>query len=246
MPLAAVVENQIHASEDHHEHDEGGHEHSHLVERMDLLLIGFVGLCIVLSWSKVWTTYTSFDFFALVGTLVGGFPIFREAFANLIARRMTMELSMTIALVAALAIGEVFTAAVITVFVLVAEVLEGLTVGRGRQAIKDLLDLLPNLTFVQDESCERQVKTNELRVDDMLGYIFKLHTSLSINIACSRLIHGDSARINTCDGCRCNLYSVPVFLTTNIEHRREQTAGNQSIEISYIQTRRPGPAGFHN
>ena len=76
MPLAAVVENQIHASEDHHEHDEGGHEHSHLVERMDLLLIGFVGLCILLSWSKVWTTYTIFVFFALVGTFVGVFPIF--------------------------------------------------------------------------------------------------------------------------------------------------------------------------
>jgi cation transport ATPase len=55
------------------------------------------------------------------------------------ARRMTMELSMTIALVAAVAIGEFFTALVIVLFVLVAEVLEGLTVDRGRRAIKDLL-----------------------------------------------------------------------------------------------------------
>lgn len=75
---------------------------------------------------------------------------------------------MTIALVAALAIGEFFTASIITVFVLIAEVLEGLTVGRGRQAIRDLLDLLPNLTFVQDESGERQVKTDELRVGDIV------------------------------------------------------------------------------
>ncbi len=154
---------QVRASEDQHEH-----EHGPAVERTDLLLIGFVGLCIALSWSKVWTSYASFDFFALVGTLVGGLPIFRTAFANLIARRMTMELSMTIALVAALAIGEFFTASVITIFVLIAEVLEGLTVGRGRQAIKDLLDLLPNLTFVQDESGERQVKTDELQVADIV------------------------------------------------------------------------------
>jgi cation transport ATPase len=50
---------------------------------------------------------------------------------------MTMELSMSIAIVAAAAIGEFFTALVITLFVLVAEVLEGLTVSRGRRAIRD-------------------------------------------------------------------------------------------------------------
>ena len=49
---------------------------------------------------------------------------------------MTMELSMAIAIVAALAIREIFTALVITLFVLVAEILEGLTVGRGRAAIR--------------------------------------------------------------------------------------------------------------
>ncbi|MCH7908937.1 MAG: hypothetical protein IIB38_04905, partial [Candidatus Hydrogenedentes bacterium] len=80
--LAAIAGNQVHASEDGHKHghDEGGHGHSS-VERMDLFLIGFVGLCIALSWSKVWTTYTSIDFFAFAGTLIGGLPIFRKAFA---------------------------------------------------------------------------------------------------------------------------------------------------------------------
>jgi Cd2+/Zn2+-exporting ATPase/Cu+-exporting ATPase len=46
-----------------------------------------------------------------------------------------MELSMSIAIVAAAAIGEFFTALVITLFMLVAEVLEGMTVARGRRAI---------------------------------------------------------------------------------------------------------------
>ena len=48
---------------------------------------------------------------------------------------MTMELSMTLALLAALVIREFFTALIITLFVLVAEILEGLTVSRGRKAI---------------------------------------------------------------------------------------------------------------
>ena len=40
---------------------------------------------------------------------------------------------MAIASVAALAIREIFTALIITLFVLLAEILEGLTVGRGGQ-----------------------------------------------------------------------------------------------------------------
>ena len=61
----------------------------------------------------------------------------QEAAQNIAARRMTMELSMSIAIIAAAAISEFFTALVITLFVLVAEVLENMTVSRGRRAIRD-------------------------------------------------------------------------------------------------------------
>jgi hypothetical protein len=50
-------------------------------------------------------------------SLIGGYAIFREAFKNLVERKMTMELSMTIALLAALAIEEFLTVLVITAFV---------------------------------------------------------------------------------------------------------------------------------
>lgn len=48
---------------------------------------------------------------------------------------MTMELSMTIALAAALAIGQFFTGLIIILFVLIAEILEHLTVSPGRLTI---------------------------------------------------------------------------------------------------------------
>ena len=85
----------------------------------------------------------------VAAALIGGYPILKEAFENIVEPKMTMELSMTIALVSALAIGEFFTAQVITAFVLAAEVLEGLTVGRGRRAIQDLLDFLPKAVSVR-------------------------------------------------------------------------------------------------
>ena len=69
---------------------------------------------------------------------------------------------MTIALVSALAIGEFFTALVITAFVLGAEILEGLTVGRGRRAIEDMLDFLPQTASVLRSGQAVEVSTQTI------------------------------------------------------------------------------------
>src|SRR5271157_5416903 len=150
--------NHAHVKEHHDDH-----EHDHALEWVDLVRIGLVALACIASWLNLWQYLAPFDVIALVATLVGGYPIFKEAVANLLVRRMTMELSMTIALAAALAIGEFFTALVIALFVLIAEVLEGLTVGRGRRAIKDLLDLLPQNATLISEAGTRQVPISAVR-----------------------------------------------------------------------------------
>jgi heavy metal translocating P-type ATPase len=77
-----------------------------------------------------------------------------------------MELSMTIALLSALAIGEFFTALVITGFVLAAEVLEGLTVGRGRRAIQSLLDFLPRTVAVRRNDQVIEIASDQVQLGD--------------------------------------------------------------------------------
>ena len=107
-------------------HDRAQRSHSHHGEEsqgqrinwLDLGRITFVALAAVASWAGLWKHFASFDFISLVATLIGGYPIFREAFEDIRARHMTMELSMTIALIAAMAIGEFRTALIIALFVL--------------------------------------------------------------------------------------------------------------------------------
>ncbi len=102
----------------------------------------------------------------VICAIVGGFPIFHEAYENITQRRMTMELSMAIAIVAALAIREIFTALIITLFVLVAEILEGLTVGRGRRAIQHLVELLPSTATVRRSGTWSDVEIQEVSISD--------------------------------------------------------------------------------
>ncbi len=75
---------------------------------------------------------------------------------------------MTIAILAALVIGEAFTACVIVLFVLVAEVLEHLTVTRGRHAIEQLLRLMPQEAALQRDGRTVEVSIDEVRAGDLV------------------------------------------------------------------------------
>jgi heavy metal translocating P-type ATPase len=124
--------------------------------------LGLMGLVIVASLTGWWQHWMLRDWLACTATLVGGFPIFKEAWENLRKRRMTMELSMTLALVAALCIGQFLTALVIAFFVLFAEMVEAYTVGSGRRAIQTLIDALPRQVRVRRGGEERELGTNEV------------------------------------------------------------------------------------
>ena len=90
------------------------------IDRLELARVAFVAVAAAAVWFRVWEPLANVSVVGIIATLIGGYPIFKEAVENFVERRMTMELSMTIALVAALSIGQAFTALVITAFVLVA------------------------------------------------------------------------------------------------------------------------------
>jgi heavy metal translocating P-type ATPase len=143
-------------------------EHSHLVHWREIYRVAFVATAAGALWFLGRTPNPYITAIGVICTLVGGFPIFAEAYENIVQRRMTMELSMTIAIVAALAIREVFTALVITLFVLGAEILEGLTVGRGRRAIERLIELLPKAATVRRGNNWDDVGINQVHTGDVV------------------------------------------------------------------------------
>ena len=139
-------------------------DHDHAVERMDLVRIAFVAISAIAVWFGV--PYSTL--IGAAGIAVGIYPIAREALDDILERKMTMELSMLIALCAALLIGELFTALVIIAFVLAAEVIEGLTVRRGRTAIRNLLDLLPSTASRVSNGQVIEVPISDVKRDDVI------------------------------------------------------------------------------
>jgi Cd2+/Zn2+-exporting ATPase/Cu+-exporting ATPase len=137
-------------------------EHEHAAGVVEYVRLGLLALIIIASLTGWWKNFMSRDWLAFAATVIGGWPILKEAWENLRKRRMTMELSMTLALVAALSIGQFFTALVIAFFVLFAELLEGYTVGGGRRAIQTLIESLPRRVTARRDGQERELSTSEI------------------------------------------------------------------------------------
>lgn len=147
----------------------------HTVAWLDAARMGVAALVIVLVWSGLFAFAGSLGaglagWLAPILVAICGYPIFRGATRAVLARRMTMELSMTIALAAALLVGEGFTAMVLVFFVLIAEEFEKATVNGGRRSIRSRLDLLPRVATIKFAGGMREVATGELATGDLVVF----------------------------------------------------------------------------
>ena len=163
--IPAIAESvALKQGDDDHDHE----AHDHGFELQEGIRILLVAVAAALVWFRVWEPFAHVSIIGIAGTLIGIYPILKEAAENVMERRMTMELSMTIAILAALAIGQFFTALIIVLFVLIAEVLEGLTVQRGRTAIRELLNLLPNEVTVRRNGRAEQRSTESIHPGEII------------------------------------------------------------------------------
>lgn len=132
------------------------------IDRWDLARTLFVVACaIAVGFGMTWP-WPQVPLIALIGLAVGCWPILVEAWEDVRHRRMSMELSMLIAIVAAAAIGEWLTSLIIAAFVLAAEILEDLSMDRGRDALTDLMSFLPAVVQVRDGDRIRDVPLAEV------------------------------------------------------------------------------------
>jgi len=126
-----------------------------------------VGILTIVSWAMAhWEIGPYFlnAGLALFATLFGGYLRFVSGFKDIFNRKITVNVFVTVALVATIAVGE-FRAAAIVVFIMaVAGALETYTLDKTRRSIRNLLDLTPKMATVRRNSEEVLVPVNEVQV----------------------------------------------------------------------------------
>lgn len=104
----------------------------------------------------------------LASAVLGGWFFGREAIQALIVERVVgIELLMTVAAVAAIAMGEPAEGAMLAFLYSISEAAEGYTEAKTRSAIRALMDLTPKRAMVRRDGREVDVPAEELVVDDV-------------------------------------------------------------------------------
>ena len=105
----------------------------------------------------------------LASALVGGAPIFKLAAGNIIREfNLTAGVMVSIAMIAALIVGEYSAAALVAFMMLVGEMLEDFTIARADNALKALESLLPESVTLRRDGEDVQVPIGAIRKADIV------------------------------------------------------------------------------
>jgi P-type Cu+ transporter len=102
----------------------------------------------------------------LLIVLAFGYPVFRNVIAATVRRQVIAHTVMTIGVLAALAVGQWATAAVVVFFMRVGDFAEHFTTERGRRAVRDLMALAPQTARVERDGVEVEVPIAHVRVGE--------------------------------------------------------------------------------
>ena len=137
-------------------------------KKKGLLHIALMGLAALFSWLGVWRFFLPIDFIALTSALLGGYPIYKETLEALSHKQINMEVSMCLAIVASILIGQFTAAAVVAFFVILAEFLENLAVDQGKSTILKLEEASPKKALVRRGGIESEVDIRSLSANEIV------------------------------------------------------------------------------
>jgi len=104
----------------------------------------------------------------LAGVIAGGWPIFVNVARAAMKGQIISHSLMTVGVIAAIAVGEWPTAAVVVLFMRVGDFVEGFTTGKARSAVRNLTELAPRKATVLKNGQEEILSIEEVKEGDLV------------------------------------------------------------------------------
>lgn len=163
--MSTSHQNDDHAGESNHGGCEHGHDDTRLPRTFLVAASGVLtGAGLFLGWLHVSPEWLATVAFALA-TISGGLLVFPAAWRALLARRLDMNVLMTVAVAGAWLINEHAEAAAVVFLFALSELLESWAGTRARRAVAALLELSPPTAIVADEDgSEREMPVVEVAI----------------------------------------------------------------------------------
>ena len=126
-----------------------------------------VGVLLLLNVTGVFKTIYGIDTAAII-TVLAGYKTFNNSISALLEKRISADLALCIAVIAALSVGEYLAAAEAMFIILVGEGLESYAAGRTEAAIHKFVEQLPRIARRIRDGVEEDVDVASLNVDDII------------------------------------------------------------------------------
>jgi Cu+-exporting ATPase len=121
----------------------------------------FIGFLLILNVTGIFTNIAGIDTAAIV-TLIAGYRTFFTAISGLMQRKISADLAICVAVIAALIVGQYLAAAEAMFIMLIGEALEGYAAGRTHAAIQRFVEQLPRHARVIRNGVELELHAAEL------------------------------------------------------------------------------------
>lgn len=164
-----------HEHEHHHEHGHGhehGHEHGHSEKnRIKLILLIISAVLFVAAF--ILHHFTSVNelipnILSVISAILAGYDVVIEGVRSVIKRRIDETTLMTVAVIAAMILGEFVEAAAVMVLFGIGEYLEDKAVEKSRRDIRRLADIRPDKAVIYDNGAVREVRAEEVKIGTVL------------------------------------------------------------------------------
>ena len=130
-----------------------------------------VGILIILSWALSYLQVVPFYIsggLALAATLFGGYLRFLSGFRDIWHRKITVNVFVTVALVATMAVGQFLSAALIVFIMAVVGAFESYTLDKTKKNIRSLLNFAPKMANVRRGTDEVTIPAADVQIGDIV------------------------------------------------------------------------------
>jgi heavy metal translocating P-type ATPase len=141
----------------------------------DALVFGLVpiivGILIITSWALSFSVIVPFYVsggIALAATLFGGYTRFVSGFRDMYHRKITVNVFVTVALIATMAVGQFLSAALIVFIMAVVGAFESYTLDKTKKNIRSLLNFAPKMANVRRGTEEVTLLAAEVQIGDIV------------------------------------------------------------------------------
>lgn len=108
------------------------------------------------------------DYSFLISAVVGGYPVIKIAVTNILRDfDLTAGVMASVAIIAALIVGEYAAMALVAFMFVIGEALEDFTKERADQALKELESLVPEIVTIRMDGEDRNVPIDQVRMGDI-------------------------------------------------------------------------------